>query len=393
MGPRGHQHLHPYQPDKPNRGLRLRSYPVQEQYGCIFMWYQPHGKEPQWELPDIFHKFPQFNTDPNAYYRPYPEFSSRADAIPVHPQIVAENGPDSSHFRYVHGATVTPVCLHWEHVDEEWRFLTGWPDARSDDPNKMALRIHSHFSGLGFAMSAFEGSSNHRLIFACTPVDDEVSDMFYSIWWPKEPGGASDIPPEHVRAKVEAVPQNRVGGLRHLALPEVRRASGARQDRRQTLYGHAQMGHAVLRGTSRRDGAAPRMRIDVRELVTPGRTAVVTQECQGAVIGPDAGLRALADEAQRVALPNIKRLLPAARAASVHVVHCLVQRRPDGLGSNRNAKIFAIGRNDVAIAPGTPGAALLPELGPEAGISCSRDGTAWDRWAVPTSTQSCATSA
>ncbi|MDT5255951.1 MAG: biuret amidohydrolase, partial [Mycobacterium sp.] len=46
-------------------------------------------------------------------------------------------------------------------------------------------------------------------------------------------------------------------------------------------------------------------------------------------------------------------------------VHCLVQRRPDGLGSNHNAKIFAIGRGDVDIAPGTPGAALLPELGPE----------------------------
>ncbi len=120
-GPEGTNTYIPYQPDKPNRGLRLRSYPVQEQYGCIFMWYQPHGKEPQWELPDIFHKFPQFNTDPNAYYRPYPEFSSRADAIPVHPQIVAENGPDSSHFRYVHGATVTPVCLHWEHVDEDDR--------------------------------------------------------------------------------------------------------------------------------------------------------------------------------------------------------------------------------------------------------------------------------
>ena len=121
----------------------------------------------------------------------------------MHPQIVAENGPDSSHFRYVHGATVTPVCLHWEHVDEEWRFLTGWPDVTSDDPNTMALRIHSHFSGLGFAVSAFEGSSNHRLIFACTPVDDEVSDMFYSIWWPKVAGETSDIPPDEVRAKVE----------------------------------------------------------------------------------------------------------------------------------------------------------------------------------------------
>jgi nicotinamidase-related amidase len=49
----------------------------------------------------------------------------------------------------------------------------------------------------------------------------------------------------------------------------------------------------------------------------------------------------------------------------VRVVHCLVQRRPDGLGSNHNAKIFAVGRGGVNIIPGTPGAAVLPELGPE----------------------------
>ena len=107
------------------------------------------------------------------------------------------------------------------------------------------------------------------------------------------------------------------------------------------------------------------------ELAAPGHTAIVAQECQGAVIGPHAGLAVLADEARRVALPNIVRLLPVARAAGVRVVHCLVQRRPDGLGSNHNAKIFAIGRGlghgQVDIAPGTPGAALLPELGPEPG--------------------------
>jgi nicotinamidase-related amidase len=101
------------------------------------------------------------------------------------------------------------------------------------------------------------------------------------------------------------------------------------------------------------------------ELAAPEHTAIVTQECQGAVIGPNAGLAMLAEEARRVALPNVVRLLPAARAAGVRVVHCLVRRRPDGLGSNHNAKIFAIGRDDVDIAPGTPGAALLPELGPE----------------------------
>ena len=107
------------------------------------------------------------------------------------------------------------------------------------------------------------------------------------------------------------------------------------------------------------------MRIDLADLVAPGHTAIVTQELQGAVVGPDAGLRVLAEEARREALPNIARLLPAARAAGVHVVHCLVQRRQYGLGSNHNAKLFAIGRSEVGIEPGTPGSALLPDFGPE----------------------------
>ncbi|HEY0225768.1 MAG TPA: cysteine hydrolase [Mycobacterium sp.] len=107
------------------------------------------------------------------------------------------------------------------------------------------------------------------------------------------------------------------------------------------------------------------MRPQLANLVESGHTAIVTQECQGAVIGPDAGLGQLAEEARRVALPNIVRLLPAARQAGVRVVHCLVQRRPDGLGSNHNAKIFTIGHGEVNILPDTPGSAVLPELGPE----------------------------
>ncbi|BBZ31653.1 cysteine hydrolase [Mycolicibacterium confluentis] len=101
------------------------------------------------------------------------------------------------------------------------------------------------------------------------------------------------------------------------------------------------------------------------ELVAPAHTAVVTQELQGAVVGPRAGLAALAEEARREALPSIARLLPAARTAGVDVVHCLVQRRPDGRGSNHNARLFSVGRRDVDITPGSEGASLLPEFGPE----------------------------
>ncbi|OBK14967.1 cysteine hydrolase [Mycobacterium asiaticum] len=104
----------------------------------------------------------------------------------------------------------------------------------------------------------------------------------------------------------------------------------------------------------------------LQELLDPVTTALVTQECQGGVIGPQAGLPLLAEEARREAIPNIARLLAAARSAEVTVVHCLVQRRADGRGSNTNARLFAAGKSfTVDLTPGSPGASLLPELGPE----------------------------
>jgi nicotinamidase-related amidase len=73
----------------------------------------------------------------------------------------------------------------------------------------------------------------------------------------------------------------------------------------------------------------------------------------------------LAEEAQREAVPNIARILRAARQSNVAVVHCLVQRRKDGKGANNNARLFAAGRSfGVDMTPGSEGATLLPELGP-----------------------------
>ena len=72
---------------------------------------------------------------------------------------------------------------------------------------------------------------------------------------------------------------------------------------------------------------------------------------------------------------NIGKLLIAARAAAVTVVHCLVQRRPDGRGSNTNARLFAAGKSfTVDLTPGSAGASLIPELGPaDTDIVLTRD--------------------
>jgi nicotinamidase-related amidase len=102
------------------------------------------------------------------------------------------------------------------------------------------------------------------------------------------------------------------------------------------------------------------------DLASPKHTAVLTQECQGGVVGPDAGLQLLGDEARREAIPNIARLLPFARSAGCFVVHCLMQRRPDGLGANHNARLFAgASAMGTDLSAGSAGGSLLPELGPE----------------------------
>lgn len=108
------------------------------------------------------------------------------------------------------------------------------------------------------------------------------------------------------------------------------------------------------------------MPIDLRALVDPAHTAVVTQELQGGVVGPDSALPALADAAVDV-IPAVHRLVVAARAAGVDVVHCLAERRPDGLGANHNARLFGgVLKSPVRLLPGSEAAALVPEIGVEA---------------------------
>jgi biuret amidohydrolase len=108
------------------------------------------------------------------------------------------------------------------------------------------------------------------------------------------------------------------------------------------------------------------MALDLVELVAPGHTALVTQECQNGVIGEPAALPQLAAVARRQMIPNAARLARAARQAWVPVVHCVAARRPDGKGSNANARLFmGMQKTPVALTPGSAAVEVIPEIGAE----------------------------
>ncbi|ROQ27318.1 nicotinamidase-related amidase [Streptomyces sp. PanSC19] len=68
---------------------------------------------------------------------------------------------------------------------------------------------------------------------------------------------------------------------------------------------------------------------------------LLTVECQRGVVGPDSALPELAAAARDSgALRNVARLVAAAHAADVQVVHAVAERRPDGRGASTNARLF-----------------------------------------------------
>ncbi len=129
---------------------------------------------------------------------------------------------------------------------------------------------------------------------------------------------------------------------------------------------------------------------DLAAAVRPGRCAVVTMELQRGVVGDRSSFAELvaAAEAARV-VPHAAELVRAARRAGVPVVHCTAELRADAKGSAANCRLLAAAvRHPGHIVVGSPGAEVVPELGPEpSDLVCPRlhgvspfTGTALDRW-------------
>src|SRR4051794_22225022 len=109
------------------------------------------------------------------------------------------------------------------------------------------------------------------------------------------------------------------------------------------------------------------MAVDLAELVAPPHTAVVTSEVQRGVVGDSSALPELAAAARKVkVIPNVARLVRAARASGVVVVHATAFHRGDGRGGNRNARLFAaMKRSTVGMLEGSPATEVVPEIGVE----------------------------
>jgi len=174
----------PYE-KRPNRGRRVRSYPVAEKNDSIYIWHDAGGCEPRWEAPDAFKVLGEHVSSRGFY--PFDEgCRTRFEKVKVHPQVIAENAVDPHHFKFVHKTPISPTVLRESRDDSTWSAKVGfgrrWSEG-TDRPGDTLNTIEIYWSGIGVSFNGEHTRDGIRVISICpTPVDDTRSDIFSSYW-------------------------------------------------------------------------------------------------------------------------------------------------------------------------------------------------------------------
>ncbi len=174
----------PYEP-RPNRGRRIRSWPVVGVNEGIFVWHDARGRDPLWQLPSWDEVLSDDVTSQT--YRPLgPAEQQLFSGVHVHPQIIAENAVDPHHFQFVHRTPISPVVLAETTDEYTWHAKVGfgkrWADG-VDRPGDYRNTIELYWSGIGYSITGETTQDGVRMIaINATPVDGATCDIFASYW-------------------------------------------------------------------------------------------------------------------------------------------------------------------------------------------------------------------
>jgi phenylpropionate dioxygenase-like ring-hydroxylating dioxygenase large terminal subunit len=160
----------PYSSSLPRVGLR--TWPAVEKGGLVFLWHDPDGGAPDWEVPDL-------EGD---------DFTARRAAefmLGSHPQELMENTADIAHFGHLHRARNHRYLRDWKSDGPfaDTRIGMSASGAALGAPvDWIDIEIDFALHGLGYLVidSTVESAGVHGRIRVCaTPVDDQRTRVVF----------------------------------------------------------------------------------------------------------------------------------------------------------------------------------------------------------------------
>ncbi len=166
-GPDGHVDDIPYHEGPCPKSASIRSYPVRDVMGCVMMWFDPEGGEPEFEPPYL-----KMWDDPRCVHWKLDHLGQ----INIHNIEVLDNMADVRHLGPTHGAP----CEYFENefrshvvIQRQGGFIQHY---------KAHLDTVTWYTGPGLLLSkqTFGGVEMVELI-ANTPVDDGVTKAWHAV--------------------------------------------------------------------------------------------------------------------------------------------------------------------------------------------------------------------
>jgi 3-ketosteroid 9alpha-monooxygenase subunit A len=162
---------------------RLRLWDARDVGGILYIWHDAAGRPPLFEPPDVFEVFADGLTSEDFYFG-YPIGATKIEAAPVHPQFLIEDRVDRDHFIGVHHSPrpdLDPIRYEEFRMASDLRLAAG------------ACGVDSYNYGLSITCFRYWGADDERSVVCATPVDDEVCDVFHTVWISKDfDGDATD---------------------------------------------------------------------------------------------------------------------------------------------------------------------------------------------------------
>lgn len=146
------------------RAANVKTWPVRELNGLIFIWYDRAGGEPNYEVP-ILSEY----DDPK-----WGPWEVELLHIKTHPREVMENMVDKAHFPIIHNTAV--LNFENEFVDHKCvQRLAALAQPRGGGEDHFELE--ATYYGPGYHISIMDGVLCSRLLLAHTPVDENSIDL------------------------------------------------------------------------------------------------------------------------------------------------------------------------------------------------------------------------
>lgn len=143
---------------------RVRAYPTLERNGFVWIWFDPEGGEPEFELPELS-EFASAD---------WVESFRHTWTVRTQIQEMGENGVDSAHFPTVHGSVEVPESEVT--VDGPRRKAVQYTHLDTSKGRASNI-IEVHSIGMGFGFTRFTGICDTVSMNLMTPIDAENTEF------------------------------------------------------------------------------------------------------------------------------------------------------------------------------------------------------------------------